>query len=169
LGDGVGAEVDPFDGHTIVPNPVVLDDDGETVVVIVTNPWPAGKIAIEKVELGNSPPNGTYTFTIAGPETLTVKVNAGETWTSDWLELGTYTITEHDAPAGHTITPNPVVLDDDGETVLVTVTNMTAVASILPETGGADRTGALVAASILLAAGVALVAVAHRRRATHTD
>ncbi|MEL6892635.1 MAG: hypothetical protein AAFP84_13625, partial [Actinomycetota bacterium] len=123
LGTYTVTEVDPWEGHTIVPNPVVLDDDGEDMLVTVTNPWPAGKIAIEKVETGGTAPGGTYTFEVDGPESFTVDVAAGDTWTSDWLELGTYTITEVDAPAGHTITPNPVVLDEDEETVLVTAVN----------------------------------------------
>ena len=170
LGTYTITEVDPFEGHTIVPNPVVLDEDGETVAVTVTNPWPAGKISIKKVETGNAPPNGTYTFTIVGPESLTVDVRAGDTWTSDWLELGTYTITELNGPGGHTIVPNPVVLSVDGATVLVTVTNPTGVlpAQELPATGGADRTNAVLAAAVMLGAGTALLLIGRIRRTRRT-
>lgn len=161
LGTYTVSEVDPFEGHTIVPNPVVLDEDGETVLVTVTNPWPAGKISIRKIETGNAQPNGTYTFTITGPENLTVDVRAGETWTSEWLELGTYTITEANGPPGHTIVPNPVVLDEDGETILVTVTNPSG---LLPATGNADMARTVNTAAAMIGVGGVLLLVGRRRR-----
>jgi uncharacterized surface anchored protein len=130
LGTYTVTEVDAPDGATIEPNPVVLDTDGATVTVTATNPYPdhQARLAITKVETGEAAPGGTYTFMISGStETGTLEfpatVTAGETWTSDWLPLGTYTVTERDAPAGATIEPNPVVLDTDGATVTVTATN----------------------------------------------
>jgi uncharacterized surface anchored protein len=127
LGEYTITEVDAPAGHTISPNPVTIDEDGETVLVTATNPYRDfhGRLAIEKVETGDTAPGGEYTFTVAGPggSTDTVVVAAGDVWTSDWLPLGTYTVTELDAPAGHTISPNPVTIDEDGETVLVTATN----------------------------------------------
>ena len=192
-------EVDAPEGATIEPNPLLLTAEsstGTTVDVYVTNPYPAGKLAIQKIETGTAAPGGTYTFDITGsditgpvpspppsppappgpptgspsaptpspnatpppappspppppsstttakpspsppptptatstasspsrrsrpghpaprtrsaspdPVTFTVAVTAGTTWTSDWLPLGTYTVTEVDAPAGATIVP----------------------------------------------------------------
>ena len=65
-------EVGAPDGHTIEPNPVTIDEDGETVVVFITNPQvrgdePTARIAIQKLETGPSAPNGTHTFRIRGP------------------------------------------------------------------------------------------------------
>ena len=62
---------------------------------------------------------------VTGPVSFTATVRFGVEWTSDWLPLGTYTVTEVNAPVGHTIEPNPVTLDEDGGTVLVVVTNPT--------------------------------------------
>ena len=117
-------------GATITPTPAVIDDDGETITITATNPYRDlhGKLAIHKIETGTAAPGGTYTFDITGsditgPATLTATVTAGTTWTSDWLPLGTYTVTERNAPTGATITPTPAVIDDDGETVTITATN----------------------------------------------
>ncbi len=125
LGSYTVTEVDPPDGHELTPNPAVIDTDGETVLVTATNPYRdrSGRLAIEKVETGETAPGGSYEFTVAGPVSFTATVPAGGTYTSDPLPLGEYTIAEVDAPDGHTIEPNPVVIDEDGETVLVTATN----------------------------------------------
>ncbi len=127
LGTYTVTERDAPDGHTITPNPVVLAEDGATVTVTATNPYRDfhGRLAITKIESGDTAPGATYTFDVVGPDesTFSVDVAAGTTWTSDWLPLGTYTVTERDAPDGHTITPNPVVLTEDGATVTVTATN----------------------------------------------
>ncbi|MFW2333579.1 SpaA isopeptide-forming pilin-related protein, partial [Ilumatobacter sp.] len=120
-GTYVITELDGSPDVTIVPNPVVLthDDDGRTINVEVTNPYPAGKLAITKVATGDTAPDTDYTFDITGPDdtTFSATVTPGDTWTSDWLPLGTYNVTERDAPTGHTITPNPVELTEDGTTV----------------------------------------------------
>ncbi len=114
-------------GVIIEPNPVVVtvDDDQQTIGVVVTNPFPAGKLAITKAVTGETAPDIDFTFDVTGPDenTFAVDITAGDTWTSDWLPLGTYTITERDAPANHTITPNPVTLTTDNQTVTVTATN----------------------------------------------
>jgi uncharacterized surface anchored protein len=125
LGTYTITERDAPTGATIAPNPVVLDTDGQTVTVTATNPYrdTHAKLEIVKVTTGSAAPAGPYTFDITGPVTFTAQVATGETWTSDWLPLGTYTITERDAPTGATIAPNPVVLDTDGQTVTVTATN----------------------------------------------
>jgi Domain of unknown function (DUF5979) len=110
----------------IAPNPLLVPNDGsngDVVDVFVTNDFPGGRLAITKVETGSAAPGGTHTFDITGPATLSATVTAGTTWTSDWLPLGTYTITERNAPVDHTITPNPVTLDTDEQTVTVTATN----------------------------------------------
>ena len=162
LGTYTIAEVNAPEGHTVEPNPVTLDEDGETVSVVVTNPKvlsdaPTAKIAIQKVETGQSAPNGTYTFRITGPENVTAEVRAGTTWTSGDLSLGTYTIVEESGPPGHTIVPNPVVLDDDGETVLVIATN--DYPDLLPATGGSSPIGLLAIGGVLLAAGLLATSV----------
>jgi len=125
LGSYTVTEVDPPAGHELTPNPAVIDEDGETVLVTATNPYPdrTGHITIEKVETGETAPGGSYEFTVDGPVSFTATVPAGGSYTSDPVPLGEYTITEVDAPAGHTIEPNPVTIDEDGETVLVTATN----------------------------------------------
>ncbi|MGI9577187.1 MAG: MSCRAMM family protein, partial [Microthrixaceae bacterium] len=126
-GTYVVTELDGSPDVTIVPSTVVVtnDDDGQTIGVDVTNPYPAGKLAITKVATGDTAPNVDSTFDITGPDDLTLEatVTPGDTWTTDWLPLGTYTITEHNAPDDHTIAPNPVTLETDGETVTVTATN----------------------------------------------
>ena len=158
-------EVGAPTGHTIVPNPVVLDAEGaETVQVLVTNPYRDlhGKLAIEKIETGDTAPDGVYTFDITGPVDLTATIAAGETWTSDWLPLGTYTITEVDGPVGHTIVPNPAVLDTDGATVLVRATN--PFGQVLPATGSGGVPLLTMSASALLAAGLAFGLIAGGRR-----
>ena len=120
------AEANAPDGATIVPNPVIVTDrdDGRTIEVVVTNHYPAGRLAIEKVQTGLIE-GGTYTFDITGPDgaAFDVDVAAGATWTSDWLPLGSYAVAERNAPVGHTITPNPAIIDTDGETVTVTAVN----------------------------------------------
>ena len=128
LGDYTIVERDAPDGHTLVPNPVTIDEDGETVTVIATNPYRDyhGKLAIQKIESGDTAPGATYTFDIVGPdgvEPFTAEVKAGETWTSGWLPLGDYTVTERDAPDGHTLTGSPAKLTEDGATVTVIATN----------------------------------------------
>ncbi len=110
-------------GATIVPNPVTLAETASVVAVLATNPVPAGKMSISKAETGDAAPSGTYTFVVTGPQNFQVQVKAGETWTSDYLPLGTYTIVEQNAPQGATIVPNPVTLTEDGQTVAVTATN----------------------------------------------
>ena len=96
-----------------------------TVLVTATNPYPAGKLAIHKVETGNLAPDGTYTFAVDGPGSndFQAEVQAGATWTSGWLPLGQYLVTEVGAPSGATISPNPAVLDEDGEVVTVLASN----------------------------------------------
>ena len=106
---------------------------------------------------------------VTGPVTFTVAVTAGTTWTSDWLPLGTYTVTEVDAPAGATIVPATAVIDDDGETVTVVVTNPTLASSggtvprTLPATGGIAGTTTRLAA-VLVVAGLLLMTVRRSRR-----
>lgn len=158
-------EVGAPTGSTVVPNPVVLDAAGaETVQVLVTNPYRdfRGRLAIEKVEADDVGLRGTYTMEVSGPVSFTTQVTAGETWTSDWLPLGTYTIVEVDAPADHTIVPNPAVLETDGATVLVTVTN--TFSGVLPATGSDGVPVLVMSAAALVAAGLALKLVAVRRR-----
>ena len=125
LGSYTVTEVDPPAGHQLTPNPVVIDEDGETVLVTAINAYPdrTGRITIEKVETGQTAPDGTYEFVVDGPVSFTATVPAGSSYTSDPLPLGEYTVTEVDGPVGHTIEPNPVTIDEDGETVLVTATN----------------------------------------------
>jgi uncharacterized surface anchored protein len=125
LGTYTITERDAPDGATITPNPVTIDTDGATVTVTATNPYRDhhGRIAITKVTTGDTAPDGAYTFDVTGPVSFTAQVATGETWTSDWIPLGTYTVTERDAPDGATITPNPVTIDTDGATVTVTATN----------------------------------------------
>ncbi len=60
---------------------------------------------------------------MTGPTNFSVDVAAGTTWTSGWLPLGTYTVSEVGAPADHSIAPNPVTIDEDRESVLVTAVN----------------------------------------------
>lgn len=162
LGEYTITEDDPLEGYTIVPNPVVLDEDGATVTVVVTNPWPAGRLAIRKVETGGAAPQGTYRFEVSGPDSFAIDVKAGTTWTSDWIELGTYTITEVAGPPGHTIEPNPVVLSEDGATVTVVVTNRYG--NILPATGSSGSTALLSIAGVLVGVGAMMVLVSHVRR-----
>ena len=94
-GTYVLAEVSGTADATIVPNPVVVtnEHDGQTIDVLVTNPFPAGKLAITKVATGDTAPDTDHTFDITGPDdlALTATVTTGTTWTSDWLPLGTYT------------------------------------------------------------------------------
>ncbi len=118
-------EVGAPSGATIDPNPITIESLSydQRVDVYATNPYLAGRLAITKVTTGSTAPSGPYTFDITGPAELSATVTPGTTWTSDWLPLGTYTITERDAPAGATITPNPVTIDTDGETATVTATN----------------------------------------------
>ena len=104
-----------------------MTTDNQTVTVTATNNYRDlhGKLAITKAVTGETAPDVDFTFDVTGPDenTFTVDITAGDTWTSDWLPLGTYTITERDAPANHTITPNPVTLTTDNQTVTVTATN----------------------------------------------
>ena len=125
LGTYTITERDAPAGATISPATATIDDDGETITITATNPYRDlhGKLAIHKIETGTAAPGGTYTFDITGPVTLTATVTAATTWTSDWLPLGTYTITERDAPAGATISPATATIDDDGETITITATN----------------------------------------------
>ncbi|MEZ5143214.1 MAG: hypothetical protein R2726_11950 [Acidimicrobiales bacterium] len=125
LGSYLVTEKGAPEGATLSPNPAELTADGVTVLVTATNPYPAGKLAIEKVETGNLAPNGSYTFAVDGPGSndFEATVAAGATWTSGWLPLGSYTVTEKGAPAGATLSPNPAELTADGVTVLVTATN----------------------------------------------
>jgi hypothetical protein len=124
----------------VTPGTVELTEDGATVTVVATNPYRDyhGKLAIQKIESGTPGTGGTYTMDVTGPESFTVVVKAGTTWTSDWLPLGTYTVTERDAPTGATIVPNPAVLQVDEQTVTVVVTNPVSLVSAgtLPRTGG---------------------------------
>ena len=112
-------------GTVISPSSFTIENDQQEVLITVTNPFPGGKLAIEKIETGATAPSGPYTFTIAGPGgyTDTVDVSPGAPWTSGWLPLGSYTVTEVDPPDGHRVTPNPAVIDADGETVVVTAIN----------------------------------------------
>jgi hypothetical protein len=99
---------------------------------------------------------------VSGPTTFTTKVTAGQTWTSDWLPLGTYTIVEVGAPDNHTIVPNPAVLTTDGATVKVVVTN--TFENVLPETGTNMVPVLVTSAALLVAAGLALRLVGVGRR-----
>ena len=180
LGTYTITERDAPEGATIEPNPVILDTDGTTVTVTATNPYRDhhARLAIEKVVAGGgSTPAGPWTIDITGPVDMTITLRTGETWTSEWLPLGTYTVTERDAPVGATISPNPVVLDTDGATVTVTVTNpavessggttttttTTTTPRVLAATGS-DTTGTPTVAGVLVLAGAALVIAARRRQ-----
>ena len=153
-------------GATINPDVINLTEDRATVTVTATNPYRDfhGKLAITKIEAGNTGPGGTYTIDVTGPINFVVSLAAGSTWTSDWLPLGTYTITERDAPTGATIDPNPVVLGTDGATVTVTVTNPSfASGATLPATGGGSMTIPMLAATVITI-GIALMAIGRARR-----
>ncbi len=127
LGTYTVSEVDPPADHAITNNPAVIDDDGETVMVVATNgyPEPTGALSITKVESGAAAPGGTYTFDIDGPGDMDfpMTVTAGATATVTDLPFGQYTISEVDAPAGHSIEPNPVVLGEEVASVMVTARN----------------------------------------------
>jgi uncharacterized surface anchored protein len=165
LGTYTITERDAPDGHTITPNPAVLDTDGQTVTVTATNPYPAGRLSLTKVDAGDT--GATFTIDVAGPTSFTVQLTAGSPWTSGWLPLGAYTITERDAPTGHTINPNPAVLSVDGATVSVTVTNpaVAGQSGTLPATGQTTVT-MLWLATLLVTGGLLLTALprASRRR-----
>ncbi len=177
LGTYTVTERDAPPGATIVPDTVTLDTDGETATVTATNPYrdQHGKLAITKIEAGITGVGGTYTMTVTGPSSFTIDVTAGTTWTSGWLPLGTYTVTEVDAPDNVTIVPSAALLDTDGATVTVTVTNpsvasgggatttVDATSGALPATGGGPGNMPLIAA-VSVAAGIVLMAVRGSRR-----
>jgi uncharacterized surface anchored protein len=166
LGTYTITERDAPTGATINPSEINLTEDRATVTVTATNPYRDfhGKLAITKLETGDTGPGGTYTIDVTGPINFVVSLAASSTWTSDWLPLGTYTITEVNAPAGATIAPNPVVLGTDGVTVTVTVTNPSfASGATLPATGGGSMTIPLLAATVITI-GIALMAIGRARR-----
>jgi len=169
LGTYTVTERDAPVGHTLTPNPVVLTEDGATVTVTATNPYRDfhGRLAITKIVAGAPTSAATFTIRVTGPETFSITLVAGTTWTSDWLPLGTYTVTEVDAPAGATIVPNPVVLDTDGATATVTVTNPSVLvsATTLPTTGGGFGLLPRLAAAMLIGGAVLLVVGRPPRRA----
>ena len=166
LGTYTITERDAPTGATINPDVVNLTEDRATVTVTATNPYRDfhGKLAITKIEAGHTGPAGTYTVNVTGPINFVATVTAGTTWISDWLPLGTYTVTEVDAPAGATIDPSRAVLSTDGATVNVTVTNPSfASGALLPATGGGSMT-VLLPAAVVIAIGIALMVIGRARR-----
>uniref|UniRef100_UPI002611FF24 prealbumin-like fold domain-containing protein n=1 Tax=Ilumatobacter sp. TaxID=1967498 RepID=UPI002611FF24 len=166
LGTYTITELEAPDGATVIPDTVDLTEDGQTITITATNPYRdhRGKLAIEKIVSGDPDADGVYTMNVTGPKSFTVTVKAGDTWTSDWLPLGSYTVTEVDAPIGATIVPSPAVLRVDGATVTVVVTNPTLQsAGVLPATGGG--LGVLPWISVaLVAAGSGLLLVVRAGR-----
>jgi uncharacterized surface anchored protein len=173
LGDYTVTERNAPTGATLTPNNgvVTLTEDEATVTVTATNPYRDfhGKLAITKVVVDPADKAETFTMRVTGPNLdINVGVKGGTTWTSGWLPLGTYTVTEIDAPTGATITPNKgvVTLNVDEATVTITVTNPSvASAAPIPATGGGLGVLPLVA-SVLVAAGLVLVTAARIRRRT---
>ncbi|MDJ0770677.1 MAG: prealbumin-like fold domain-containing protein, partial [Ilumatobacter sp.] len=75
-------ELDAPDGATIVPDEIVVtvEDDQQTFDIVVTNPYPAGKLAIEKIETGDTAPGNSYSFEIRDTDNTvvdTLTVTAG--------------------------------------------------------------------------------------------
>ncbi len=168
LGTYTVTERDAPTGATLTPTNgiVTLDTDQATVTVTATNPYRDfhAKLAITKVVIDAADQGTTYTMKVTGPKNFTVEVKGGATWTSDWLPLGTYTVTEVDAPIGATVDPTAAVLTNDGLTVTVTVTNPSvASAGTLPATGGGLGYIPIVAAGLLIA-GIMLAMIGRSPR-----
>ena len=127
LGEYTLTEADPPDDVTYTPQrTVTLTADGETTEATITNDHSAGRLALQVVETGSAAPGRTYTVDIDGPDDtdLSVEIDTGDTWTSDWLPLGEYTLTEADPPDDVTYTPQrTVTLTADGETTEAAITN----------------------------------------------
>lgn len=117
-------------GATIVPNQVVIaaQDDAKHVAVKLTNPYPGGYLDVTKHVSGDLKPDPGVTYTVHyanGDNSVKgdLSVKAGQTTTSPALPLGTYTVTEVNAPPGATVIPGTVTIASDNQHVSVDVTN----------------------------------------------
>ena len=140
-------------GSAGAEDPAAIDlEAGEVVKCVITN-HQKGKIEVAKVVAPNSVDNNALEFemTIAGPTPATLMVSSNNSWQStDWLDLGTYALTEVAMPGWHQKSiectdplgaqedPAAIVLDP-GEVVRCVVTNeklakLTVVKVVAPDT-----------------------------------
>ena len=93
----------PSDYEVSYTNQIVKADTAATMLMIATNTYKKGKISVTKVDVKDETDasmsvDNTFTFIIKNAEGNQVgealSVKKGETATSDWLPLGTYTVEE---------------------------------------------------------------------------